>query len=98
MSNKWVKSSIFPYFIANTGWHLSIAKLISLPSKLGKLVTIKKMKTFSAKAEDIDREWYVIDAADQILGQVAEKQRVFCAVKVNQFLHHTWTPVILSLS
>ncbi|HAA88827.1 MAG TPA: 50S ribosomal protein L13, partial [Verrucomicrobiales bacterium] len=31
------------------------------------------MKTFSAKAEDIDREWYVIDAADQILGQVAEK-------------------------
>ncbi len=44
-----------------------------MPSKLGKLVTIKKMKTFSAKAEDIDREWYVIDAADQILGQVAEK-------------------------
>ena len=31
------------------------------------------MKTFSAKAEDISREWYVIDAADQILGHVAEK-------------------------
>jgi large subunit ribosomal protein L13 len=44
-----------------------------MPSKLAKLVTIKKMKTFSAKAEDIDRAWYVIDAADQILGQVAEK-------------------------
>lgn len=29
------------------------------------------MKTFSAKAEDVDRKWYVIDAADQILGDVA---------------------------
>ena len=29
------------------------------------------MKTFSAKAEDIERKWYVIDAADQILGDVA---------------------------
>ena len=28
-------------------------------------------KTFSAKAQDIQREWYVIDAADQVLGQVA---------------------------
>jgi len=29
------------------------------------------MKTFSAKPSDIERKWYVIDAADQILGQVA---------------------------
>lgn len=29
------------------------------------------MKTFSAKAEDIERKWYVIDAADQVLGDVA---------------------------
>ena len=29
------------------------------------------MKTFSAKAEDIEHQWYVIDAADQILGDVA---------------------------
>ena len=29
------------------------------------------MKTFSAKAADVERKWYVIDAADQILGQVA---------------------------
>lgn len=28
-------------------------------------------KTFSAKAQDVQREWYVIDAADQVLGQVA---------------------------
>lgn len=28
-------------------------------------------KTFSAKAQDIERKWYIIDATDQILGQVA---------------------------
>ena len=31
------------------------------------------MKTFSAKAQDIDRKWYVIDAKDQVLGEVAVK-------------------------
>ena len=31
------------------------------------------MKTYSAKAEDVERKWYVIDAADQILGAVAER-------------------------
>ncbi|MAT47803.1 MAG: 50S ribosomal protein L13 [Verrucomicrobiaceae bacterium] len=29
------------------------------------------MKTFSAKAVDVERKWHVIDAADQILGKVA---------------------------
>lgn len=29
------------------------------------------MKTFSAKAEEIDRKWYVIDAENQVLGRVA---------------------------
>tara|TARA_B100000674_G_scaffold410282_1_gene358048 strand:- start:360 stop:788 length:429 start_codon:yes stop_codon:yes gene_type:complete len=29
------------------------------------------MKTFSAKATEVDRKWYIIDAADQILGKVA---------------------------
>ena len=29
------------------------------------------MKTFSAKAQDIERKWYVIDAADKVLGQLA---------------------------
>jgi large subunit ribosomal protein L13 len=29
------------------------------------------MKTFSAKAEEIERKWHVIDAADQVLGDVA---------------------------
>lgn len=29
------------------------------------------MKTFSAKANEVDRKWWVIDAKDEILGQVA---------------------------
>jgi len=30
------------------------------------------MKTFSAKAEEIERQWWVIDAEGQVLGAVAE--------------------------
>lgn len=29
------------------------------------------MKTFSAKPSDVERKWYVIDAKDKVLGQVA---------------------------
>ncbi len=29
------------------------------------------MKTFSAKAEEIERQWWVIDAKDKVLGEVA---------------------------
>lgn len=29
------------------------------------------MKTFSAKAETVEREWFVIDATDQVLGRLA---------------------------
>lgn len=31
------------------------------------------MKTFSAKANDVEHHWWVIDAKDQILGKVAVK-------------------------
>ena len=31
------------------------------------------MKTFSAKAKDVDRKWWLIDAKDQVLGRVAVK-------------------------
>jgi large subunit ribosomal protein L13 len=31
------------------------------------------MKTFSAKASEVERKWWVIDARDQVLGQVAVK-------------------------
>lgn len=29
------------------------------------------MKTFSAKAEEVDRKWWIIDATDKIVGNVA---------------------------
>ncbi|MDB6154155.1 MAG: ribosomal protein [Chthoniobacteraceae bacterium] len=31
------------------------------------------MRTFSAKANEVKRQWWVIDAADQVLGRVAVK-------------------------
>ena len=31
------------------------------------------MRTFSAKANEVQRKWWVIDAADQVLGRVAVK-------------------------
>jgi large subunit ribosomal protein L13 len=31
------------------------------------------MKTFSAKASEVQRQWWLIDAADQVLGRVAVK-------------------------
>ena len=34
------------------------------------------MKTFSAKAEQVERKWYVIDADNQVVGRVAEKAAV----------------------
>lgn len=34
------------------------------------------MKTFSAKAVDVERKWHVIDATDKILGQVAREAAI----------------------
>jgi large subunit ribosomal protein L13 len=31
------------------------------------------MKTFSAKANEVSRKWWIIDARNQVLGRVAEK-------------------------
>jgi large subunit ribosomal protein L13 len=31
------------------------------------------MKTFSAKAEAVDRKWYIVDAQNQVVGRVAER-------------------------
>ena len=31
------------------------------------------MKTYYAKPQEVEREWVVIDAADQVLGKVAAK-------------------------
>ncbi len=34
---------------------------------------VNKMKTYSAKKEDIERQWVVIDAQDQVLGRLATR-------------------------
>ena len=34
------------------------------------------MKTISAKASELQRKWFIIDAADQVVGHVAEKAAV----------------------
>jgi large subunit ribosomal protein L13 len=31
------------------------------------------MKTFSAKEKDIERQWYVVDASDKVLGRLAAR-------------------------
>ena len=31
------------------------------------------MKTFSLKKENVERQWYVIDASDKVLGRLATK-------------------------
>lgn len=35
------------------------------------------MKTFSAKASDVQRRWYIIDAENQILGRLAERVAIY---------------------
>ena len=45
-------------------------------------------KTFSAKAEEVERKWYVIDAKDQPLGRVAERAAVLLRGKHKAI----WTP------
>lgn len=34
------------------------------------------MKTVSAKAQEVERKWYVIDAADKVIGRVAREAAV----------------------
>jgi large subunit ribosomal protein L13 len=43
------------------------------PPSLHTLSDQPVMTTFSAKANEVDRKWWVIDAKDQVLGRVAER-------------------------
>lgn len=54
------------------------------------------MKTFSAKAQDIERKWYVIDAADKVLGRVAVEAANLLRGKNKTIFTPTWTAVIMS--
>jgi large subunit ribosomal protein L13 len=48
------------------------------------------MKTFSAKASDIQRKWYIIDATDRVVGDVAVQAAVILRGKNKP----TYTPHI----
>jgi large subunit ribosomal protein L13 len=57
-------------------WEIHLTRLQSLlisplPKRPNLLEITSRMKTFSAKAQDIQRKWYVIDAANRVLGDVA---------------------------
>lgn len=41
------------------------------------------LKTFSAKKEEVERKWYVIDAEDQVLGRLATKAAIMLRGKHN---------------
>ena len=47
------------------------------------------MKTYSVKASDVKREWHVIDAADQVLGQVStQAAKLLMGKHKAMFSHH----------
>lgn len=56
------------------------------------------MKTFSAKAHEVTREWYVIDATDKVLGRVASEVARRLRGKHKPEFTRTSTPVISSSS
>jgi len=53
------------------------------------------MKTFSAKASEVSRKWWVIDAQDQVLGRVAVKAANLLRGKEKTILRHMSTREIL---
>lgn len=50
--------------------------------------------TFMAKANEVERKWYVVDAEGQTLGRLASEVASILRGKTNLHLHHTLTRVI----
>ena len=55
------------------------------------------MKTFSAKANEVKRQWWVIDAADQVLGRVAVKAANLLRGKDNSTVNQFYTKCVCVL-
>ena len=53
------------------------------------------MKTFSAKAHEVNHEWFVVDAQDKVLGRLAAKIAHVLAENIKLFTPHMWILVIL---
>lgn len=47
------------------------------------------MSTYMPKAGQIDRKWYVIDAAGKPLGRVAAQAAILCVASISPHLHPT---------
>lgn len=45
------------------------------------------MSTTIPNVNDINRKWYIIDAAGKPIGVPLLKPHIFCAVKTNRFSH-----------
>ena len=45
--------------------------------------------TYMAKPNEVDRKWYVVDAAGKPLGRVASQVAAVLREKINQHLHQT---------
>src|SRR5881392_4314748 len=57
-----------------TSRHLAFSENLTLPAASRSFRAFSAaMKTFSAKASEVPRKWWVIDAKDQVLGRVAVK-------------------------
>jgi large subunit ribosomal protein L13 len=52
------------------------------------------MKTISAKAEDVTRDWFVVDAADKTLGAWPVRLRTVCGASTRLNLRRMSIPAI----
>jgi large subunit ribosomal protein L13 len=52
------------------------------------------MKSFMANPSNIERKWFVVDAADKTLGRMAAEVAKVLRGNINRLLPRTWTPVI----
>ena len=46
--------------------------------------------TYMAKAGEVERKWYVVDATDVPLGRLSAVVALYYVVKINQHSHHMW--------
>ena len=46
------------------------------------------MKTYAAKAEDIEREWYVVSANGEVLGRMAVRIAMHCEASTSRSSPH----------
>jgi ribosomal protein L13 len=52
------------------------------------------MKSFMANPSNIERKWFVVDAADKTLGRMPKLQKSFVA-NTNRLLLRIWIPEIM---